>query len=246
MPERSRSTTCMPMAYSGAHNDLLDAAASLPLLGRLCSGLPSGKEDLLLGDISEQAWPFVAAVMARSLAGKHPIWFVCRDVRTQEEFASELGAWINQAILFPDLEIPSAGLGLPDPERASERLALLGRLASGECVAPVITASQWEELVPSRADLTGRVVSLSKGWKGSPGKLVVELEEGGYERVAQVTRRGEFVLRGGILDFYSWQQELPWRKSTRKRPTLRLKWPRSSRATVARAGRLRGSPASIR
>jgi transcription-repair coupling factor (superfamily II helicase) len=199
------------MACSGAHNDLLDAAAQEPHLRRLLAGKGKKAEELLLGDISEQAWPFVSAVIARNMAVNRPVWFVCRDVRTQEEFASELGAWIAEAILFPDLEIPSAGLGLPDPERASERLALLGRLAHGECLAPVITTSQWEELVPSSSDLTGSVLTLPRGWKGSPGKLVMKLEEGGYERVAQVTRRGEFSLRGGILDLYSWQQEMPCR-----------------------------------
>ena len=193
------------MAYSGVHNDLLDAAAE-----KLALHLQE-KESLLLGDISEQAWPFLAAVLARSLAQNRPIWFVCRDVRAQEEFASELGAWITQAALFPDLEIPSAGLGLPDPERASERLAVLGRLAHGECLAPVITISQWEELVPSSSDLSASLVKLPKEWKGSPGKVVVQLEDGGYERVAQVTRRGEFSLRGGILDLFSWQQEMPCR-----------------------------------
>jgi len=209
MPDSLPSIIFTPMAYSGAHNDLLDAAGKVPQLSRSLSDFSNAKTDLLLGDISEQAWPFVAAVIARSLAKNCPVWFVCRDVRTQEEFASELGAWINQAILFPDLEIPAAGLGLPDPERASERLALLGRLAHGECLAPVVTTSQWEELVPSPSDLTGSELRLPKGWKGSPGKLVVQLEDGGYERVAQVTRRGEFSLRGGILDLFSWQQELP-------------------------------------
>lgn len=199
------------MAYSGAHNDLLDAASEETQFQQLISKFPSENEPLCLGDISEQAWSFIGAVLARSMAKTRPIWFVCRDVRTQEEFASELGAWINQTVLFPDLEIPSAGLGLPDPERASERVSALGRIAHGECLAMVITTSQWEEKVPSPTDLTGNELILPKGWQGSPGRIVVQLEEGGYERVAQVTRRGEFSLRGGILDLFSWQQEMPSR-----------------------------------
>ena len=197
------------MIFSGPHDDLLDAAADQPQLRRLLSEVRPGGDSVLVGDVSEQAWPFAGAVAARSIANKRPVWFVCRDVRTQEEFASELGAWIAQAVLFPDLEIPSAGLGLPDPERASERLSVLGRLAGGEALATVITTSQWEELVPSAADLTGSIMKLPRGWKGSPGKVVMRLSDAGYERVAQVTRRGEFSLRGGILDLFSWQQELP-------------------------------------
>jgi len=199
------------MIFRGSHDDLLDAAAQEPQLQSLLASVSADAKPILLGNISEQAWPFLGAVAARQLGKKSPVWFVCRDVRTQEEFASELGAWIRQAILFPDLEIPSAGLGLPDPERASERLSVLGRLAGGEALAVVITASQWEELVPSAGDLTGSVLNLGKGWKGSPGKVVTQLSDAGYERGAQVTRRGEFSLRGGILDLYSWQQEMPCR-----------------------------------
>jgi transcription-repair coupling factor (superfamily II helicase) len=202
------------MGYSGAHNDLLDAVGGHPLLRTALSriSLPKGTGDAMeLRDISEQAWPFLAAVVARRMLPGSRVWFVCRDVRSQEEFASELGVWIPQATLFPDLEVAAAGLGLPDPETASERVALLGRIAGGEVLAPVILASQWEELVPSVEDLTGNLLSLPKGWKGSPGKVVVRLEDAGYERVTQVARRGEFALRGGILDLYSWQLSMPCR-----------------------------------
>jgi transcription-repair coupling factor (superfamily II helicase) len=38
-----------------------------------------------------------------------------------------------------------------------------------------------------------------------------QLIAGGYERVAQVTTRGQFAVRGGIVDLYSWQASLPFR-----------------------------------
>ena len=190
------------MDYSGAHDDLLDAVARHPLMAGLLQGA-RGSAPILIGDASEQAWPFLAAVAARHAGGGGRVWFVCRDVRSQEEFASELSTWIRQAVLFPDLEIPAAGLGLPDPETASERIALLGRLARGERIAPVITANQWEESVSASGDLTGDLLLLPRGWRGAPGGLALRLEEAGYERVAQVTRRGEFSLRGGILDLFS-------------------------------------------
>lgn len=203
--------TCSVMAFSGAHDDLLDAAAAVPQLRSLLNGLSTGSEPVVLGDASEQSWPFLGALAARLQGGGSPVWFVCRDVRAQEEFASELASWIDQTTLFPDLDIPAAGLGLPDPETASERLAVLGRLARGEIVATVITALQWEERVPSATDLTVSVLSLSKGWKGSPGSVVTSLSDAGYERASQVIRRGEFSLRGGILDLFSWQQVMPTR-----------------------------------
>ena len=198
------------MDYTGAHNDLLDAASEHSGLRKLLSGAVGG-DPILLGDACEQAWPFLGALAARRLGAGRRVWFVCRDVRAQEEFASEISSWMGQAALFPDLETPSAGLGLPDPETASERLALLGRIARGETVAPVITANQWWEIVPSAGDLMRDLLTVPVGWKGAPGDLAVRLADAGYERVPQVTRRGEFALRGGILDLFSWQQAMPCR-----------------------------------
>ena len=42
-------------------------------------------------------------------------------------------------------------------------------------------------------------------------QIVNSLGEAGYERVAQVTTRGQFAVRGGILDVYSWQAAAPIR-----------------------------------
>jgi transcription-repair coupling factor (superfamily II helicase) len=37
------------------------------------------------------------------------------------------------------------------------------------------------------------------------------LAASGYERASQVTTRGQFAVRGGIVDLYSWQAPLPFR-----------------------------------
>ncbi|MDQ2823835.1 MAG: transcription-repair coupling factor, partial [Verrucomicrobiota bacterium] len=42
-------------------------------------------------------------------------------------------------------------------------------------------------------------------------QLLEKLSAAGYERTAQVTTRGQFAVRGGILDLYSWQAQLPVR-----------------------------------
>src|SRR5438034_2675143 len=42
-------------------------------------------------------------------------------------------------------------------------------------------------------------------------QLLDQLVGSGYERVAQVTTRGQFTVRGGIVDLYSWQAPLPFR-----------------------------------
>src|SRR4029079_16793835 len=52
---------------------------------------------------------------------------------------------------------------------------------------------------------------LRRGAKLELERIAESLAEAGYERVAQVSTRGQFAIRGGILDVYSWQAELPIR-----------------------------------
>ena len=42
-------------------------------------------------------------------------------------------------------------------------------------------------------------------------QLLEKLSTAGYDRVPQVTTRGQVAVRGGIVDLYSWQAPLPTR-----------------------------------
>ena len=42
-------------------------------------------------------------------------------------------------------------------------------------------------------------------------EFLERLAASGYERVSQVTTRGQFAVRGGIVDLYSWHAPLPFR-----------------------------------
>ena len=114
----------------------------------------------------------------------------------------------------------SAGIGnslrgtmlLPDPETSAERLEILGLLAQEESIGPlVIHAAQWAQEVPSARALAKSVLSLAKGDRVVLLEAGEKLINAGYERVAQVSTRGQFAIRGGIMDVFSWQASLPMR-----------------------------------
>ncbi|MEI6072460.1 MAG: transcription-repair coupling factor [Verrucomicrobiae bacterium] len=196
------------MKSSGASWLLERAAADAGirrLLGRHSGGVMGG----VIGGIAEAAQPFVAALLLRRLPGR--VWMVCPDVRRQEDFASELAAWCPRVRLFPELERPS-GDALPDPETASERLELLRALAAGvgdEVV--VIHAAQWASRVPAPGVFSQGVFSLRKGQKIPIEEVAGRLVRAGYEPAPQVSARGQFARRGGILDVFSWQSQRPHR-----------------------------------
>src|SRR4030095_5939883 len=64
---------------------------------------------------------------------------------------------------------------------------------------------------PGRGSLKSALIQLRRGATAQMEPFLEQLTAGGYERVAQVTTRGQFAVRGGIVDLYSWQAALPFR-----------------------------------
>ena len=54
-------------------------------------------------------------------------------------------------------------------------------------------------------------LKLRRGTSKPLERVINSLGEAGYERVAQVTTRGQFAVRGGSRDVYSWQAAAPIR-----------------------------------
>ncbi|HEY5741821.1 MAG TPA: transcription-repair coupling factor, partial [Terrimicrobiaceae bacterium] len=75
----------------------------------------------------------------------------------------------------------------------------------------VIHSGQWNQLVPSAQTLLGSVLRLIVGGRMALLEAAEKLASAGYERVPQVANRGQFAVRGGILDIFSWQASLPVR-----------------------------------
>src|SRR4051812_40920130 len=140
------------------------------------------------------------------------LWIVCPTVRAQELLYESLLNWLPGALFLPEAEFAAVENILPDPEIAAERLELLKRVSS-EAGPHVIVATRGslDQAAPKKSALSSSTMRLKRGRKESMERLLDSLGKTGYERVAQVTTRGQFAVRGGILDLYSWQAPLPIR-----------------------------------
>ena len=65
--------------------------------------------------------------------------------------------------------------------------------------------------VQRRGSLESAVVQLRRGATAKMEEFFERLAASGYERASQVTIRGQFAVRGGIVDLYLWQAPLPFR-----------------------------------
>lgn len=192
------------------HDDLLAKIATMPTFQKVVEVLERG-DSCCFTHTTKAAWPFLAAALVSRLGEDCGIWFLSCDGRSQEKFFQEWNEWQKPLAFFPSLGMTAEGVGVADPEVVSERLAFLGHVAEKKTFVASATLSALSDNVPPPKELLADVLKFAVGWKGFPGGLSKQLEEIGFERTAQVGHRGEYALRGGILDLFAWQETFPCR-----------------------------------
>ncbi|PPL15817.1 transcription-repair coupling factor [Microterricola pindariensis] len=172
--------------------------------------------------------PLLAALLERRReAGKPPVLFIVTATgRESETLRSNLAAYVPDAeiIDFPAWEtLPHERLS-PSAEIVGRRLFALRRMrtwaeewAAADAGSPphplIVVASVRAALQPVADNLTDfEPIELVAGGRGYQlGKLAGALVDLAYTRVDMVTRRGEFAVRGGILDVFPAVAEHPVR-----------------------------------
>ena len=169
-----------------------------------------GQRPVPFSHVIESAQGFLVAVLARKL--DKTIWVLCPNVRSQELLYESLLNWHPNAQFLPEAEFAAVENILPDPEIAAERLALLISLERERGPHLIVaTRASLQNGAPKPGTLQSAVVQLRRGTEQKIDSLLEKLSSAGYERATQITTRGQFAVRGGIVDLYSWQAPLPAR-----------------------------------
>ena len=170
----------------------------------------AGNFPVSFSHVIESAQPFLVATIAEH--DRRSIWVICPTVRAQELFFESLSNWNSNASFLPEAEFAAVENILPDPEIAAERLALLSQIEKENASKLVVTTrAALDQPAPSRGMLRSASLEIQRGSNMAMPALLSALSGAGYERVAQVTTRGQFAVRGGIVDIFSWQTSLPLR-----------------------------------
>jgi transcription-repair coupling factor (superfamily II helicase) len=188
---------------------LLQAALGDPALHR-ATQLAETEDEL---DITAPAAarPFIVAAVAQ----RRPVLAVTATTREAEDLADALTAFVDKdrIAVFPAWEtLPHERLS-PRSDTVGRRLAVLRRLAHPEdqdlrvIVAPIRSLLQPQ--LKGLGDL--EPVQLKPGETHELNDLAHTLSDLAYARVDLVTKRGEFAVRGGILDVFPPTDEHPSR-----------------------------------
>src|SRR5213594_2610078 len=200
---------------------LLEIVAATEPIGRKLLALQEAQWPVRFSLVIQPAKPFLAAVIAHAYhrrptrdrrSADPTIWILCPSVHSQELFYESLLNWQPDALFLPEAELVALENVLPDPQIAAERLALLMEIERGTGPRIIVaTRASLDQPAPKRGTLQSAVTQLRRGTTLEMEQLLDQLVGSGYERVAQVTTRGQFAVRGGIVDLYSWQAPLPFR-----------------------------------
>jgi transcription-repair coupling factor (superfamily II helicase) len=191
---------------------LLDLAAENErvheLAGRVLAAADGGEGVTLRA--SQTLRPLLLATLLeddRGLAGR-PALLVAADDRAARDLAADLRAFLapRRVRLYPSRGTGYASSVTPPPHLVGLRIDALDALSREADAVVVASAVALAEAVPD-ASLRPAGFEIAKGDEVDLGIVAEDLTAAGYERVEQVEERGQFAVRGGILDVYPATEE---------------------------------------
>jgi transcription-repair coupling factor (superfamily II helicase) len=207
-----------------------------PALERWIAG---GEGELNVAHLPRPAWPIVAGAVARALAAlRRPVLIL---VPAPERFADELRPWLSgrpPVHVFAEIGISFLDRPPAFDDSVNKRLEALAAIAraGGEPELVVVSSRRaiTRQTISPRDLVDGRLV-LAPGRGPDPVAVALRLVELGYSREPLVEDRGQFSLRGGILDVFPAAADAPVRAEWEGEviETLRLFDPENQRSVMA-------------
>ncbi|WP_265593990.1 transcription-repair coupling factor [Haloferula sp. BvORR071] len=196
-----------------AQDDWLLRAIGQPDFAQRLALAVKGAGSVVFDHVDEAAHAWLAAVVIQHLSQPKPqrFWLICEGPRQRERLAAELELWGVQADDLPEAPVELEGGQLSDPEAAALRLELLDRAAQEDSFVILCGPDAFGQGAPSPAELAGSRITIRQGSEADPLELAAKLSTHGYDRVTTVQGRGQFAVRGGILDVFPWQGGRPLR-----------------------------------
>ncbi|HWM63488.1 MAG TPA: transcription-repair coupling factor, partial [Solirubrobacterales bacterium] len=143
----------------------------------------------------------------RGLAGR-PALLVSADDRSARDLAADLRAYLapRRVRFYPSRGTGYASHVTPPPHLVGLRIDALDALRKGDDAVVVASATALAETVPD-ASLRPAGFAIERGEEIELDAVARDLVGAGYERVEQVEERGQFAIRGGILDVFPATEE---------------------------------------
>lgn len=185
-----------PLAQTKGYRDLMDA------LGKSKKGLPVAVFGLVEG---------AKTVLSGVLSKGRTTLIVTTSEQSAMRMADDLTRCGIAALHFPAREMTLYHMAAESRELVHKRIVVLGELMQGK--TQVVTASIEALLVPlmPKQDFMNSLIGLHSGDIVNLDEMAHRLVRMGYVREDTVEARGQFAVRGGIMDIYPVQEMTAYR-----------------------------------
>ncbi|MBK9165118.1 MAG: transcription-repair coupling factor [Acidobacteria bacterium] len=170
----------------------------------------------LSGLTSIPAKAYFAAQLRKAIG--RPVVIVTPETRDLETwnanlafFADQFGGTNDSIVVFPAFETDPYSGASPHPDTERLRAETLWRLASETPDILVTSATALAARIVSPAEVAESGCKLQLGSEYPPEKLTHRLVAAGYVREDPVTSVGQYSIRGGIIDIWPPDRDLPVR-----------------------------------
>ena len=167
------------------------------------------------GDVTLAAPGLIRPVLTAAVAEgrKRPVLVVVPGADAAERFARQLGTYIEheRVLLFAERSEAPWDRTAPDLESVGARARALHSLDKNRPVVVVASGRSLLRALPPQGSHVYEPLSLEVGATLDLAEAAAQLARMGYERVDTAEERGQFALRGGILDVFGSDAPYPVR-----------------------------------
>ncbi|SFJ35547.1 transcription-repair coupling factor (superfamily II helicase) [Thermoflavimicrobium dichotomicum] len=159
------------------------------------------KEQLVAGLTGTARALYVAAIYEET---KRPVLLITHNLNQAQKVAEDLIELLpkEEVLLYPANELVTTEIALSSHETLGERMDVLFKLSQGFNGVLVVPFAGLRKLFPPKKIFDRSRLAFQVGKEMTIDHVVEHLLKIGYERVEMVEKRGEFSLRGGIVDIF--------------------------------------------
>lgn len=168
----------------------------------IASGIRSGMREQLISGLAGSARQVMVAALKQEL--DRPLLIVTHNLYAAQKIADDLQEICDpdSVLLYPANELTLIDIAVSSPETVAQRIEVLARLASGFRGIVVVPYAGLRKLLPIKQFYEQAQMTVEVNQTLPLADMTSRLVALGYERVERVEKKGEFSVRGGIVDVY--------------------------------------------
>ena len=181
----------------------------IPAYNEFFNSLDAGNNIYVNGIVPEATGHFLYAVYRNK---KRPVFVVCENDKKARELYYQLEGVIKDNVyLFPELDLNFQNSTNLEFENKSHRLKAMDALSKGEPSIILTYPSALMNRLEKPSNLLNRVMTISMESELDPIEFASYLSQHGYSRTQIVEAKGEYSIRGDIIDIFQIHEEHPIR-----------------------------------